>query len=210
LISTFVRRFLAGAVACLVIIVPFVDYRYQYTFAKRLREIVPDRVYRSGQLTAPGFANAVRRFGFRTIVNLQDDYPDPDIARGYFTGDTVKESELCRQLGVRYLFIAPDVIPRREIGHVRPTAIDQFLAVMDDPSNYPVLFHCKAGLHRTGIMAAIYRMEYQGWSHHEAIAELKENGFGEWPATSANDYIAEYVLAYQPGLRIKDSPLSSQ
>jgi protein tyrosine phosphatase (PTP) superfamily phosphohydrolase (DUF442 family) len=210
LISTLVRRFLAGTVACLVIVVPIVDYRYQYTFAKRLREIVPDRVYRSGQLTAPGFADAVRRFGFRTIVNLQDDFPDPDIALGYFTGNTIKESELCRQLGVRYLFIAPDVIPRREIGHARPTAIDQFLAVMDDESNYPVLFHCRAGLHRTGIMAAIYRMEYQGWSHHQAIAEVKENGFGEWPCTSANDYIAEYLLAYQPGLRITESPSNSQ
>jgi len=210
LIPTFVRRFLAGAVACLVMIVPIVDYRYQYTFAKRLREIVPDRVYRSGQLTAPGFADAVRRFGIRTIVNLQDDFPGPDIALGYFTGRTTKESELCRQLGVRYLFIAPDVIQRREIGHARPMAIDQFLAVMDDESNYPVLFHCKAGLHRTGIMAAIYRMEYQGWSHHQAIAELKENGFGEWPCTSANDYIAEYLLAYQPGVRIAQAPLNTQ
>jgi protein tyrosine phosphatase (PTP) superfamily phosphohydrolase (DUF442 family) len=210
LIRTLVRGLLASAVACLVIAVPIVDYRYQYTFAKRLREVVPGRVYRSGQLTAPGFADAVRRFGFRTIVNLQDDFPDPAIAKGYFTGQTIKESELCEQLGVRYLFIAPDVIPRREMSHSRPMAIDQFLAVMDDESNYPVLFHCKAGLHRTGIMAAIYRMEYQGWSHHRAIAELKENGFGEWPCTCANDYIAEYLLTYQPGLRIAQSPLNSQ
>ena len=210
MIPTLVRPVLASIVACLVIIAPIVDYRYQYTFAKRLREIVPDRVYRSGQLTAPGFADAVRRFGFRTIVNLQEDFPDPDIAQGYFTGATIKESELCRHLGLRYLFIAPDVIPRREIGHARPLAIDQFLAVMDDESNYPILFHCRAGLHRTGIMAAIYRMEYQGWSHHQAIAELKENGFGEWPCTRANDYIAEYLLAYEPGLRIKQSPLNSQ
>ena len=34
---------------------------------------------------------------------------------------------------------------------------------MDDPDSYPVLIHCNAGLNRTGVMVAVYRMEYQGW-----------------------------------------------
>jgi tyrosine-protein phosphatase SIW14 len=72
---------------------------------------------------------------------------------------------------------------------------------MDDPTNYPVLIHCRAGLHRTGVLAAVYRMEYDGIGSEEAIQELKAHGFGEWPCTSANDYIKQYILTYRRGLR---------
>jgi protein tyrosine/serine phosphatase len=188
-------------IACLVLLVPAVFYRWEYTHSKRLREIVPGRVYRCGQLTTEGFAEAVERLHIRTVINLQDDFPDPDIYTGYFTTRTIRESELCRRLGVRFMFIAPELLPRRMVPEHRPKAIDQFLAVMDDPANWPVLFHCHAGLHRTGVMAAVYRMEYGGWSRRDAMIELRANGFGEWPSTSANDYITQFVLTYRPGIR---------
>ena len=79
--------------------------------------------------------------------------------------------------------------------------IDQFLELMDDPDTYPVLLHCKAGLHRTGVMVAAYRMEYEGRTPQQALEELRDNGFGLWNSTSANDYITQYILSYQPGLR---------
>jgi protein tyrosine/serine phosphatase len=189
-------------IALLVTVVPFLAYRWDYTHGKRLREMVPGRVYRSGQMTASGFADAVRRFHLRTILNLQDDYPDPDIALGYFTAKTVKESELCRRLGVRFVFLPPDTVSRRKSRVRRPEAIDRFLRMMDDPQTYPVLIHCRAGLHRTGVLAAVYRMEYQGWGREEAIRELKADGFGEWPCSSANEYVDQYILTYRPGLRV--------
>jgi hypothetical protein len=188
-------------ITALLTVLPFLVYRYEYTFGKRLREVVPGRIYRSGQMTAPGFAQAVERFHFRTIINLQDEYPDPDIAAGYFTGRTIKESELCRQLGVRYVYIVPDLIRRRLVPEHRPQAIDKLLALLDDPATFPVLLHCHAGLHRTGVMVAVYRMEYEDWSPREAIDEMKANGFAEWVCTSANDYITQYVLSFRRGLR---------
>jgi protein tyrosine/serine phosphatase len=69
---------------------------------------------------------------------------------------------------------------------------------MDDPTNHPVLIHCRAGLHRTGVLTAVYRMEYEGWSTREAFNELKSNGFGDSACTSANEYVSQYVLAYRP------------
>jgi protein tyrosine phosphatase len=75
------------------------------------------------------------------------------------------------------------------------------LKLLDDPETYPVLLHCHAGLHRTGVMVAIYRMEYEGRSPAEAIQEMKANGFAEWPCTSANDYITQYVLTFRRGVR---------
>jgi protein-tyrosine phosphatase len=86
----------------------------------------------------------------------------------------------------------------------RPVLVDQFLKVMDDETNYPVLLHCKAGLHRTGLMTAVYRMEYEGRSRGEALEELKANGFGEFKATDANEYVKAYIFDYRPGVRADD------
>jgi protein tyrosine/serine phosphatase len=187
--------------AAALVVVPFGYYRWQYTHAKRLREVEPGRFYRSGQMTASGFQEAVQRYHLRTIINLQDEYPDPDIALGYWTSRTVKESDLCRALGVRYEYLPPDLIPRRQIPAHRPATIDRFLKLLDDPDSYPVLVHCRAGLHRTGVMTAVYRMEYQGLSRQDAVRDLKANGFGEFVCSSANDYITQYLLTYRPGLR---------
>jgi hypothetical protein len=205
----YLRWTMGLTIALLVIVVPVVHFRWVYTHSKRLREVEPGVLYRGGEMTAPGFADAVDLYHLRTIINLQDEYPDPDLAKGYFGGGTVKESELCRQLGVRYVYIPPDLIPRREVPEHRPAAIDRFLNLMDDPANHPALVHCRAGLHRTGVMVAVFRMEYDGWTSRQAIEELKANGFGEWPCTDANDYIRQYILTYQRGLRNSGSVLRS-
>jgi tyrosine-protein phosphatase SIW14 len=197
----FVRWTLGIVIAAFLVAAPFVYYRASYTHGKRLRVVSPGKVYRSGQMTVEGFAEAISEFGIRTVINAQDEYPDPDIDQSYFNHRVLKESELCRQMGVRYVFLPPDLIPRRQIPEQRPAAIDKFLAIMDDPASYPVLIHCKAGLHRTGCLVAVYRMEYDGWNAAAAVQEMKANGFGEWACEAANDYIAQYVLAYRPGVR---------
>lgn len=197
----FTRWLLIAGIIVIVAVAPVLYYRATYTEEKRLREVVPGKVYRSGQMTTQGFEKAVKDYGIHTIVNLQEDFLDPDISEGYFSSATIKESALCRQLGVRFVAIGPDLVSRQKVHEKRPQAIEQFLAVMDEPKNYPVLIHCKAGLHRTGVMVGIYRMEYEGWDKQAAIREIKKNGFGETACTEANDYIIQYVLNYRPGLR---------
>jgi hypothetical protein len=188
-------------IAAMLVGVPFVHFRAVYAHGKRLREVTPGRVYRSGQLTADGFADACRRYGIRTVVNLQDEYPDPDVALSFWNNRTVPESDLCRQLGVRYVFIQPDLVSRKLVPARRPAAIDRLLELLDDPASYPVLLHCRAGLHRTGCMVAVYRMEYEGWSPQAALRELRENGFGEAACEAANDYVKQYILTYRRGVR---------
>jgi protein-tyrosine phosphatase len=97
--------------------------------------------------------------------------------------------------------LQPTLISRRLIPEQRPVGIDQMLALLDDEATYPVLIHCHAGLHRTGVLTAVYRMEYQGWSTNEAYREMKAEGFGPWVCTSANDYVTQFVLSYRRGLR---------
>lgn len=46
-----------------------------------------------------------------------------------------------------------------------------------------VLLHCQHGSDRTGLITAMYRILYQGWSRSQAIDELRNGGYGfhtEW------------------------------
>jgi protein-tyrosine phosphatase len=116
---------------------------------------------------------------------------------------SVLESQLCQSLGVKYVsidggeLVLPDAAPG-----TRPKAVDEFLRILDDPTVYPVLIHCKAGLHRTGLMTAIYRMEYEGWSTAAAVREMRANGFGDFACTTENVYIAQFVQNYHKGVRL--------
>lgn len=183
-------------IGVLVTVGPYLYYRYRYTYGKRLRVVDPGLVYRSGWMTAPGFREAISRYGIRMVLNVNDEVPDPDLTLGYFTKDSIKESELCKEMKVKYAFLCLDLLEKKDADSKRPRAIEQFLALMDNPDNYPVLIHCRAGLHRTGCMVAIYRMEYDHWSMEQALWELKAHGFGEYVSTKANDYIDQYVVRY--------------
>ena len=195
---------LALLVAAAVVGVPTAYYRATYAHAKRLRVVEPGVAYRSGQLTAAGFREAFRRYKIGVVVNLQEEARDPLVPEGWQARPSVTESEVCKQAGVRYVSLDGGVLdhPDQEPG-VRPRAIDQFLDLMDEAraEGRPVLFHCKAGLHRTGLLAAIYRMEYDGWTKARAVRELRANGFGTFAATEANDYVKRFVVDYEPGLR---------
>jgi len=191
------RCTLAFLLSVTLVVIPWVYFRWDYTHAKRLRIVTPGVLYRSGEMTADGFREAVDRYHLRTIINLQDEYRDPELFQSYFSTKRIKESELCRALGIQYVYIPPDLLSPRELATRAPKAIDQFLGVMDDKSNWPVLIHCRAGLHRTGILTCLYRMEYEAWPRHKAVGELKANGFGEWPCTSSNEYIDQYIVRYQ-------------
>ena len=197
----YLRWALCGAIVVLVGVVPVVYYRAAYAHGKRLRVVVPGRIYRSGQMTVAGFEDTLKDLNIRTVVNLQEEYPDPDLKKSYFNWGTVRESTLCEQLRVKYVFIAPDLVPHRQAPERRPEAIEKMLAILDDPDNYPLLIHCRAGLHRTGCMVAIYRMEFEGWSPQRAVAEMRAHGFGDAACTSANEYVYQYVTSYRRGLR---------
>jgi tyrosine-protein phosphatase SIW14 len=186
------------AVAALVLAPPIVRYRVLYTHHKRLREVAAGRFYRSGQLTAEGLRDAANELKIRTVINVQDEYPDPKMARSFWDRTMVGEKSVCDQLGIRYIHLAP--IPHPEINNfeAQPAVIAEFLKILDDPSVYPVLLHCRAGLHRTGVLTAVYRMEFDGWTHAAAFDELKGHGFGDADCTCANDYVRQFVLNYKP------------
>jgi tyrosine-protein phosphatase SIW14 len=202
LMPGWLRWALGLAIGTSIAAVPAVHFRAQYAHAKRLREVTPGRFYRCGQLTGSGLREVIETFGIKAVFNLQDEAPDPLLPHGYFRGQPEQcESEVCREMGARYILLNFDLLPRNRIPAERPAVIDEYLQLLDDPKNYPILLHCKAGLHRTGLLTAIYRMEKEGWSKGAATRELRANGFGDSVSTTANDYIMQFLEIYVPGQR---------
>ncbi len=192
------RWILAVVVVSVAIAPPVAFFRFQYIHAKRFREVTPERFYRSGQMTAAGLREIVARKGIKTVINLQHEEPDPLLLDRWMGSGIVRESELCRDLGVKYLLLKPDIIPKDHPKDQVPPVVDEFLSILDDESNYPVLIHCKAGLHRTGRLTAIYRMEYMGWSRGEALRELRANGYGNFMASEADEFITLFLQNFTP------------
>jgi protein tyrosine/serine phosphatase len=198
---------LGMVVAAVVIGVPITHHRLGYIQHKRLRVVDEGRVYRCGQMTADGFRDAIKRYGIKTVINLQDDEVntdiderDPDLRRNPIDRTKTPESVVVEAAGARYVQFDGNAINAAGTNG-RPKLVDDFLAVMDDETNYPVLYHCKAGLHRTGWITAVYRMEYEGRTKAEVLTELRANGFGNFKATDANEYIKLYIFDFKPGVR---------
>lgn len=205
---TWGRWLLGILVAGVAFGVPTAYYRSQYSNLKRYREVTPDKFYRSGQFTASGLRTIFRERGIRTVINLQEENEDPFMPEEWLAQPHVRESEICREFSVNYhALFGGEIIPDADAkAGKRPPVIDRYLKILDDPNNYPVLLHCKAGLHRTGILTAIYRVEYEGWTPAAAMDELRANGFGTFASTTKNVYIVQYIANYEPGKRYPVPP----
>ena len=57
------------------------------------------------------------------------------------------------------------------------STVDEILEIISDSKRYPLFLHCKHGEDRTGMIAGLYRVEYQNWSPQDAYEEMKNLGF---------------------------------
>jgi len=98
----------------------------------------------------------------------------------YFDGSRIPERQVCENLGAKYMFLLTDLAPRKEAHQKRPKAhrgVSPDRARPGQPGR--CLLHCKAGLHRTGLLTAVYRMEVTVESE-AAPGGNEDNGFGEF------------------------------
>jgi protein tyrosine phosphatase (PTP) superfamily phosphohydrolase (DUF442 family) len=119
---------------------------------------VADGLYRGAQPERLGF-EYLKNNGIKTVINLRMEND---------------EEPMVRQLGMNYIHIP--VNDMKPWSRIPDSAIDQYFKVLEDPSNYPIFFHCQRGADRTGAMAGFYRISVQGWEPAKAYSEARDIG----------------------------------
>lgn len=81
----------------------------------------------------------------------------------------------------------------------------QFLDFVTRPKNQPAYVHCEAGVGRTGVAVAVYRMAVEGWSADDAIAEAKKFGL---PMHDQEQFLRKFACDLAAG-KIAGYPLAA-
>jgi len=165
---------LAAGLAALLAVGYFLDLALQH---RNFGEVVPGKIYRSGQVRPRDLESISRRYGVKTIICL----------RGKEDKRTRKTAQ---KLGVNLVGLS--------LTANSPPSLKQTSLVMKiltetpfRPSDYsdiikdqlglepsevklpgPFLVHCAMGADRTGYIIALYRVCFQGWSTYQARFEM--------------------------------------
>ena len=121
-----------------------------------LHQVTPV-LYRSAKLDSSDVAQ-LQALGVKTVISLRSFHSDTQVLDGS---------------GIRAVRIPINTWAIRD-KHV----IETMRSIRAAEQQGPVLLHCLHGADRTGMMAAMYRMLYQGWPREKAIDELKNGGYG--------------------------------
>ena len=103
--------------------------------------IIPGQAYRSAQLSYDQLVESVRGSGVKTVVNLRGTCPDLDwyVAESRATRDA--------DIGQEDITLSANRLPA-------PDELRRLVGVLDHAA-YPLLLHCRQGVDRTGLAAAL-------------------------------------------------------
>jgi len=130
---------------------------------RRLREVVPGRLYISAMPTLMGLNLAQERYHFHTIINLFPEHSPEQ------SPDWADEIRFAREHGVNY------VGNPSQDGTGGETFVAQTIELARDPASWPVLVHCHASMDRSPAWMGIYRFVVQGWPLADALREIERH-----------------------------------
>lgn len=142
---------------------------------------IDERAWRSAQ-PAPHHLRRAQRLGIRTVVNLRGRRDD--------CGSYILERAACHELGLTLVDF-----PIRSRGALEKPTL-RAAAELFPRLAYPVLFHCKSGADRAGMMATLYLHLQGGVPVRRAMRHLSlRYGHVRQARTGVIDYFFERYLA---------------
>lgn len=139
---------------------------------------VNDTLYRGGRPTEEGLQYLVAQ-GVVTDIDLQGgDYVDPKLNDYFEQGEAPQaiadEKATAEKLGLVFYNFPLNSVD--DVTSQEDAMIDQALEIMNDQKQQPVFVHCQHGKDRSGLLVALYRIKYMGWSIGAAHKEWEAYG----------------------------------
>lgn len=116
---------------------------------------VSDELYRSEQPDKKEFVE-LSTLGIKSSLNLRT---------------TETDDELIGKCAIK-----PFLVPMDAGGFTNKEIIAALKVIKTAPK--PILVHCRHGSDRTGVVVAMYRIVFQGWTKEDALNELLNGGYG--------------------------------
>jgi protein tyrosine/serine phosphatase len=136
---------------------------FQKTRPYHFLTVTPGVLYSSGWMSSHNQDKIIKKYGIRTVVNLclPAEYPDR----------CIQEEKICSENKVELVNLPMQ-------GNTPPSKeqIDEWLNLLSNEKKLPILVHCSQGVIRTGIMVAIYKMEFMNKDNQKTLAELPTFG----------------------------------
>ena len=126
--------------------------------AGNVHVVAENQFYRSAQLDKTALVRVIKEHGIKSILNLLGNRPD----KAWY----VDEIAVSKALGVEHHDYG---ISASEV--VSASKLDEILKILRDAPK-PILFHCKNGADRSGLVAAVYLAEIKGVVLDEAGGQL--------------------------------------
>lgn len=151
---------------------------HDYVFADRFAEVEAGKVYRGAWQKNWPMRRLVRDHKIKTVVALAHPPNHPMVLR---------EQALARELGIRWVHVP--IVDRRGIGDEQAVSdrLEEAAAIVADPKNQPVYFHCHHGINRASMVQIAYRTKYCGWTLKQATDEISRT-FGLIEVDHGPDY----------------------
>ena len=148
----------------LLLLIPTLAFARDANWAKpmtlqgvsNLNQVTPI-LYRSAQPDAAGFLNMAKNLKIKTVIDLRESQTDA----AYLGTSQIK----------------PYYVPMNAMNITTDEIVAALTLIKAHQGEGPILVHCQHGAVRTGVVIAMYRIIYQGWSKQQAIDEMKNGGY---------------------------------
>ena len=117
-----------------------------------------ERFYRGAQPLESDY-QALKNLGITTIIDLRND-------------PTAYEKGAVEALGMKYVNI-----PMSGWKSPQQKDVDAFLELVNKEETGKFFVHCKAGIHRTGVVGAAYRYTKYDWDYANVYKEMKNYNY---------------------------------
>ncbi len=150
-------------------------YAYWVLFEHRFLTVTPGQVYRSAAMPPERLLEKVEENGIRAVIDLRSR-----------RGDEAERNALAG-LGVKYFSFRSSQVPS-------PSVLDGFLELAAQSENRPFLVHCEHGVGRAVLFAALYRIEFEGWTNERARSSAYwRSGLGNFkPDSEKGRFLLDY------------------